>query len=240
MMVGESSSDSPNVEVVSLSSGGMILTEVKAYRALQAIKQCHSFDSIMIEELLGQIRKRNNIPGSYKLHAPRLEQHRYDLFPNGFGLSINVLEVLEANPPAGGDAHPKKMSKLGVCKVSKSTIAWEAAMRGGSSQRWVKSPKPSGQGACLTIWSQPCYEEGYSPKVDEGPNHRYTMALIDQVHDAGRVIDYMGDKIFDLQSEIRELKEGPCMTVIMAAKQRATDLQAEVERLKSDIGEAER
>ncbi|RWV79754.1 hypothetical protein BHE74_00000619 [Ensete ventricosum] len=66
------------------------------------------------------------------------------------------------------------------------------------------------------------------------------MALIDQVHDAGRVIDYMGDKIFDLQSEIRELKEGPCMTVIMAAKQRATDLQAEVERLKSDIGEAER
>ncbi|RWV79753.1 hypothetical protein GW17_00059062, partial [Ensete ventricosum] len=79
------------------------------------------------------------------------------------------VEVLEANPPAGGDAHPKKMSKLGVCKVSKSTIAWEAAVRGGSSQRWVKSPKPSGQGACLAIWSQPCYEEGYSPKVDEGP-----------------------------------------------------------------------
>ncbi|RZR78761.1 hypothetical protein BHM03_00004286 [Ensete ventricosum] len=169
LQVVESSSDSPSVEVVSLSSGGMILTEVKAYRALQVIKQCHSFDSIVIEELLGQIRKRNNIPGSYKLHAPRLGQHRYDPFPNGFGLSINVLQVLEANPPVGGDAHPKKMSKLGVCKVSKSTIAWEAAVRGGSSQRWVKSPKPSGQGACLAIWSQPCYEEGYSPKVDEGP-----------------------------------------------------------------------
>ncbi|RRT85836.1 hypothetical protein B296_00001892 [Ensete ventricosum] len=66
-------------------------------------------------------------------------------------------------------------------------------------------------------------------------NHHYTIALIDRVHDIGRVISYMGDKIIKLHDEIWMLKEGPGPMVIAAVEQRAANLLAEVERLKADL-----
>ncbi|RRT71928.1 hypothetical protein B296_00020942 [Ensete ventricosum] len=89
----ESSSGSPGVEVVSLSSGGMSSVDVKAYQALEVMKLCHNFDSIMTEELLGLVQEHYSISDSYELHAPQPKQCPYDSFPNGFGLSINELEV---------------------------------------------------------------------------------------------------------------------------------------------------
>ncbi|KAJ8466315.1 hypothetical protein OPV22_028867 [Ensete ventricosum] len=39
-----------------------------------------------------------------------------------------LVEVPEPRPPASGDAHPKKKTKLGVQKVSRSTAAREATV----------------------------------------------------------------------------------------------------------------
>ncbi|RWW00277.1 hypothetical protein GW17_00036763 [Ensete ventricosum] len=89
----ESSSGSPGVEVVSSSLGGMSSVDVKAYQALEVMKLCHNFDSIMTEELLGLVQEHYSISDSYELHAPQPRQCPYDSFPNGFGLSINELEV---------------------------------------------------------------------------------------------------------------------------------------------------
>ncbi|RWW78604.1 hypothetical protein BHE74_00013171 [Ensete ventricosum] len=57
------------------------------------MESCHSSNLVLIEELLGHIRERYNILGSYELHALWLGQRSYDPFPNRFGLSIDVLEV---------------------------------------------------------------------------------------------------------------------------------------------------
>ncbi|RRT79738.1 hypothetical protein B296_00019358, partial [Ensete ventricosum] len=63
------------------------------------------------------------------------------------------------------------------------------------------------------------------------------MALIDRVHDAGQVISCMGDKITDLRSEVRELKEGPGLVVVATIEQCAINLQA---RLKVELAELDR
>lgn len=60
------------------------------------------------------------------------------------------------------------------------------------------------------------------------------MALIDRVHDAGRVISCMGDEIIELRNQIEELKVG------LAAEQRAVDLEGEVAQLKLELGGAKR
>ncbi|RRT70319.1 hypothetical protein B296_00023380 [Ensete ventricosum] len=65
-------------------------------------------------------------------------------------------------------------------------------------------------------------------------NHQYTMVLIDQVHD--RVISCMGDKITNLRSKIRDLKEG----FGPATERHVVDLQTEVERLKTKLAKLDR
>ncbi|CAL9056499.1 unnamed protein product [Musa banksii] len=65
-------------------------------------------------------------------------------------------------------------------------------------------------------------------------NQHYHMALIDRVHDAGRVISCMGDEIIELRNQIEELKVG------LAAEQRAVDLEGEVAQLKLELGGAKR
>lgn len=49
------------------------------------------------------------------------------------------------------------------------------------------------------------------------------------------MISNIGDKIIELHSQIEELKKGPTLEVVVAAKQRAIDLEGEVGRLKSEL-----
>ncbi|RWW24329.1 hypothetical protein BHE74_00025702 [Ensete ventricosum] len=57
-LVVESSSSSLEVEAVSSSSGGMSPVDIKAYRALEVMRSCHDFDSIVTEEPLALVLDR--------------------------------------------------------------------------------------------------------------------------------------------------------------------------------------
>ncbi|RWV96099.1 hypothetical protein GW17_00041219 [Ensete ventricosum] len=71
----------------------MSSTDVKAYRALEVMRLCHDFDLVMTDELLIMVRECYSILCEYRLHVPQSEQHPYDPFPDGFKLSIDMLEV---------------------------------------------------------------------------------------------------------------------------------------------------
>ncbi|RRT46223.1 hypothetical protein B296_00014195 [Ensete ventricosum] len=66
--------------------------DMKAFRALEIIRSCHSSDLVMIEELLRLVRWRYSIPSDYELHILQPGQCPFDPFLNGFGLSIDVLK----------------------------------------------------------------------------------------------------------------------------------------------------
>lgn len=76
----------------SLSDGESLVNE-KAAWALQVSKSLHDFDSIVTEKLLSHVPERYNIPANYKLLAPWLGQRAYDPFLNGFGLTLDTLEL---------------------------------------------------------------------------------------------------------------------------------------------------
>ncbi|THU54598.1 hypothetical protein C4D60_Mb10t26800 [Musa balbisiana] len=65
----------------------------------------------------------------------------------------------------------------------------------------------------------------------------YTMALIDRVYDAGRVIERLLDVNSDLCQEVEELKSRPGPEAVIAAKRRASDLEKEVNRMKAKLKE---
>ena len=69
-------------------------------------------------------------------------------------------------------------------------------------------------------------------------NQHYTMALIDCVYDAGWVIECLGEMNSNLHREVEELKNRPDPIVVVAAEQWDIDLETEVERLKSELGES--
>ncbi|CAL9108017.1 unnamed protein product, partial [Musa acuminata var. zebrina] len=66
--VHESTSGSPRIEVIGSSLGGLPPEDTKGSVALEIMR-------------------------SYGLHAPSPGQHPYDLFHDGFGLTIDALEV---------------------------------------------------------------------------------------------------------------------------------------------------
>ncbi|RRT80417.1 hypothetical protein B296_00000645 [Ensete ventricosum] len=47
----------------------------------------------MTIELLSEVRERYNISREYELHTPLPKQRPYNVYPNGFGLSIDTLEA---------------------------------------------------------------------------------------------------------------------------------------------------
>ncbi|RZS09538.1 hypothetical protein BHM03_00040628 [Ensete ventricosum] len=125
------SSGSPEVEEVSSSSGGMSPGDMKAFRALEIIRSCHSSDLVMIEELLRLVRWRYSIASDYEnlKGIPRVP-------------TTNVTRAIEASIQAtmssvreeptkvpkaclheGEDACPRKKPKQAVRKVSKSFAA---------------------------------------------------------------------------------------------------------------------
>ncbi|RZS19380.1 hypothetical protein BHM03_00051768 [Ensete ventricosum] len=78
---------------LSSSSGVMTRADVKALQALEVMKSCHDFDSIVSLESLATIRKRYSIPDEYILHVPGPGQRPYHPCPEGFSISIDALEA---------------------------------------------------------------------------------------------------------------------------------------------------
>ncbi|RZS05263.1 hypothetical protein BHM03_00035732 [Ensete ventricosum] len=84
-----------NTEVETLGSSSSVMTpmDMKALKASGIIKSCQDFDLVVSAQCLVVIRERYSIPDKFVLHALLLRQRSYDLFPNGFSVSINTLEV---------------------------------------------------------------------------------------------------------------------------------------------------
>ncbi|RWW50152.1 hypothetical protein BHE74_00043610 [Ensete ventricosum] len=91
--VVEDPSGSPEVKVLSSSSGGMTPMDAKAFAALRVMRSYYDCDSVVTAERLVEAQEHYSIPREYELHIPLPGQHRYDDFLSGFGLSIDALEV---------------------------------------------------------------------------------------------------------------------------------------------------
>ena len=65
------------------------------------------------------------------------------------------------------------------------------------------------------------------------------MALIDWVHDAGRVVEHLSDANSALRLEILELKSGVGQEAVAAAEQCASVIDEEVNRLKAKLEESQ-
>ncbi|RWW69175.1 hypothetical protein BHE74_00023249 [Ensete ventricosum] len=63
----------------------------------------------------------------------------------------------------------------------------------------------------------------------------YSIILIDRIHDTGRVIGLMVNKISALRAEVQDLKVGAGPEVVVATEKQATDLQTKVEQLKVEL-----
>ncbi|RZR97646.1 hypothetical protein BHM03_00026875, partial [Ensete ventricosum] len=71
-------------------------------------------------------------------------------------------------------------------------------------------------------------------------SEHYSMALLDRVHDAGRVITLIDNKFNLLRKEVQKLKEGGNPEAVAAAERRATEAQALIENLQAELEEAAR
>ncbi|RRT72069.1 hypothetical protein B296_00024913 [Ensete ventricosum] len=91
-VVGHPSSSS-EVEVLSSSSGGVALTDAKVLKALMIMQLCYNNDSTMTVKRLAEVQNRFYVSEEYKLHVPLPGQCSYDTFQDGFGLSIDALEM---------------------------------------------------------------------------------------------------------------------------------------------------
>ncbi|THU60413.1 hypothetical protein C4D60_Mb07t12440 [Musa balbisiana] len=61
------------------------------------------------------------------------------------------------------------------------------------------------------------------------------MALMDRVRDVGRVIDSLCDRNAELRKQVEEIRASAAPEAVAAAEQRASDLEAEATRLRSEL-----
>ncbi|RRT70677.1 hypothetical protein B296_00021244 [Ensete ventricosum] len=64
------------------------------------------------------------------------------------------------------------------------------------------------------------------------------MALLDRVHDVGRLVTIMGNRASHLEVEIKKLKSEGDLEQLAAAHQRVVELQANNTKIMSELGEA--
>ncbi|THU62469.1 hypothetical protein C4D60_Mb01t05470 [Musa balbisiana] len=67
----------------------------------------------------------------------------------------------------------------------------------------------------------------------------YAMALMDRVRNAGRVIGNLSDRNAELRRQIEEIRTGAAPEAVAAAEQRASNLEVEATRLRSELKAAE-
>ncbi|THU58954.1 hypothetical protein C4D60_Mb03t19920 [Musa balbisiana] len=65
--------------------------------------------------------------------------------------------------------------------------------------------------------------------------HHYAAALMDRVRDAGRVITALGARNAELRKQLGEVRAGAGPEAVAAVEQRALGLEAEVERLRTEL-----
>ncbi|RZS26041.1 hypothetical protein BHM03_00059345, partial [Ensete ventricosum] len=86
--------------------------------ALEVMKSCYDFNSIVSLESLAMVRKHFSIPNEYVLYAPGPEQRPHHPCPKGFSVSVDALEAGLRFP-----LHPVIKECLGWWRTSPSQVA---------------------------------------------------------------------------------------------------------------------
>ncbi|RWW84680.1 hypothetical protein BHE74_00006701 [Ensete ventricosum] len=149
----------------------------KASAALKAMFREHDEDSVIIESFLPMIRSRYNISAEYDLHIREVGQQPFDLFPIGFGLSIDAFEVglrllktkmLVSKPPTNTTPVVLAMATLTRRLLSQLSLTRRPLRvgRGGAGVGTRRRLGPSPQGTftgCRRMEPMPsCYAGGSS------------------------------------------------------------------------------
>ncbi|RZR70467.1 hypothetical protein BHM03_00000075 [Ensete ventricosum] len=71
-------------------------------------------------------------------------------------------------------------------------------------------------------------------------SQHYQVALFDRVHDAGRVITSMDNRVDLLRKEVQRLKEGGDPDAVAAVEARASEAQSLADNLQTELEEANR
>ncbi|RWW76744.1 hypothetical protein BHE74_00015144 [Ensete ventricosum] len=67
--------------------------------------------------------------------------------------------------------------------------------------------------------------------------HHYQMALLDRVHNSGRLVTHMGNRASLLEVELKKLKKEKDPEQLTLARQRVDELQADNAKLRSGVDE---
>ncbi|RWW41615.1 hypothetical protein BHE74_00052902 [Ensete ventricosum] len=67
--------------------------------------------------------------------------------------------------------------------------------------------------------------------------HHYQMALLDRVHDSGRLVTHMGNRASLLEAELEKLKTERDLEQLAWARQRVDELEADNAKLRSRVDE---
>ncbi|RRT57466.1 hypothetical protein B296_00046668, partial [Ensete ventricosum] len=151
-----------------------------------------------------------------------------------------------------GDMAKKVVARKvgGSGKASRGTSQGEGSTVGGACARgrgvWSDDASTTAyeQGALCSGIAKQLYNSMFGVLIEKTVksliwNQHHQITLIDGVNNISWVISSMEDKIFEFQSQIVKLKAGVTPKAIATGKQWATELEAEVARMKSKLEEAQ-
>ncbi|RZS00645.1 hypothetical protein BHM03_00030388 [Ensete ventricosum] len=75
------------------------------------------------------------------------------------------------------------------------------------------------------------------PPAPATHGHHYQMALLDRVHDSGRLVTHMGNRASLLEAELEKLKTERDLEQLAWARQRVDELEADNAKLRSRVDE---
>ncbi|KAJ8467479.1 hypothetical protein OPV22_030031 [Ensete ventricosum] len=130
-----------------------------------------------------------------------------------------------------GHQDPENELKARWAGLKNSTKVWNNSS--AAEEYEGASPSPTGAGA---VHAPLGGSDGPSSKEMVLGQH-FQMALVDRVHDAGRLITFMDHRVKQLQEELDVLKSRGGPEAVAEAEERASRLREELERLKGERAE---
>ncbi|THU54594.1 hypothetical protein C4D60_Mb10t26760 [Musa balbisiana] len=129
--------------------------------------------------------------------------------------------------PTGGEDEPYLARAVGAIPRGEAADPlvgrWEGLTRG--SRVWA-------DGECAAGFIR----GGLHPDIARDLyGHHYAAALMDRVRDTGRVITALGARNAELRRQVDEVRAGAGPEAVAAVEQRALGLEAEVERLRTEL-----
>ncbi|RWV84503.1 hypothetical protein GW17_00053777 [Ensete ventricosum] len=141
-------------------------------------------------------------------------------------------ELCEVEDRAGADRYFASIMTWLKCVDSEVPLVLRWSASSGSSQFWIKGPLFGEylRGALHPALAKQVYEcssEELMNWAGKSAGLHFISALIDRVHDAGRLIWSQHEKILTLRAANKELKLGANQELVATAKHRVKELEDE-------------